>query len=122
MNFKRKSTVGWHIGNVLLDFTGGVFSLLQMVIDAINEQDPTVFFNFSKLGLALFSIGFDILFMIQHYLCYPQKKPSYQITIDEYGKIAESDEDSVSTNSSIQENAFNSVTNLFRRVSEGSNY
>ena len=37
MNFRRKSTIGWHIGNVLLDLTGGIFSLLQMFIDAINE-------------------------------------------------------------------------------------
>ena len=30
MNFLRKSTEGWSIGNVLLDFTGGSFSILQV--------------------------------------------------------------------------------------------
>lgn len=30
MNFTRKSTVGWSIGNVLLDFTGGFFSFMQV--------------------------------------------------------------------------------------------
>ena len=35
MNFERKSTVGWSIGNVLLDFTGGVFSMLQMVLQYV---------------------------------------------------------------------------------------
>ena len=28
LNFRRKSTVGWSIGNVLLDFTGGSLSIL----------------------------------------------------------------------------------------------
>ena len=28
LNWKRKSTVGWSIENVILDFTGGSFSLL----------------------------------------------------------------------------------------------
>lgn len=37
MNFKRKSTVGWSIGNVLLDFTGGSFSLLQMGLQWYND-------------------------------------------------------------------------------------
>jgi hypothetical protein len=36
MNYRRKSTVGWSIGNILLDFTGGVFSLLQMFFIAYN--------------------------------------------------------------------------------------
>ncbi|XP_060081480.1 cystinosin-like [Ylistrum balloti] len=37
MNYKRKSTVGWSIGNVLLDFTGGSLSLLQMFLLAYNS-------------------------------------------------------------------------------------
>lgn len=36
MNYKRKSTVGWSIGNVLLDLTGGVMSILQMMLIAYN--------------------------------------------------------------------------------------
>ena len=37
MNFRRKSTQGWSIGNVLLDFTGGSLSLLQMFLLAYNS-------------------------------------------------------------------------------------
>ena len=37
MNFKRQSTVGWSIGNVLLDFTGGSLSILQMFLLAYNN-------------------------------------------------------------------------------------
>jgi len=36
MNFRRKSTVGWSIGNILLDFTGGILSMLQMFLIAYN--------------------------------------------------------------------------------------
>ena len=37
MNFRRKSTDGWSIGNVLLDFTGGLLSMLQMFLLSYNN-------------------------------------------------------------------------------------
>ena len=37
MNYKRQSTEGWSIGNVLLDFTGGVLSILQMILQSYNN-------------------------------------------------------------------------------------
>ncbi len=39
LNYKRKSTIGWSIGNVLLDFTGGSFSLFQMFLLAYNYSN-----------------------------------------------------------------------------------
>lgn len=36
MNYKRKSTIGWSIGNVLLDFVGGMLSMLQMILLSYN--------------------------------------------------------------------------------------
>jgi cystinosin len=73
LNFKRKSTVGWSIGNIILDFTGGLLSLGQMFIDAVNSGDWTPFYvDIPKLGLALLAIGFDILFIVQHYCLYKQ--------------------------------------------------
>lgn len=41
MNYRRKSTEGWSIGNVLLDFTGGSFSLIQMFLEAFNNGETT---------------------------------------------------------------------------------
>ena len=71
MNFRRKSTVGWSIWNVMLDFTGGSFSILQMFILSYNNDDwRSIFGDPTKFGLGLFSILFDILFMIQHYILY----------------------------------------------------
>nr|XP_022319379.1 cystinosin-like [Crassostrea virginica] len=76
MNFRRKSTLGWSIGNVLLDFTGGSFSLLQMFLLAYNNDDwSSIFGDPTKFGLGAFSILFDILFMVQHYCLYPGKDP-----------------------------------------------
>uniref|UniRef100_A0A8C8BFE2 Cystinosin, lysosomal cystine transporter n=1 Tax=Otus sunia TaxID=257818 RepID=A0A8C8BFE2_9STRI len=71
MNFRRKSTEGWSIGNVLLDFTGGSFSLLQMFLQSYNnDQWKLIFGDPTKFGLGVFSIVFDIVFMVQHYCLY----------------------------------------------------
>jgi len=37
MNFLRKSTDGFSIGNVLLDFSGGIFNYSQMVVQSIDQ-------------------------------------------------------------------------------------
>ncbi|KAM9176687.1 cystinosin isoform 1-T2 [Mergus octosetaceus] len=71
MNFRRKSTEGWSIGNVLLDFTGGTFSLLQMFLQSYNNDEwKLIFGDPTKFGLGVFSIIFDIVFMVQHYCLY----------------------------------------------------
>ncbi|XP_042773292.1 cystinosin isoform X2 [Panthera leo] len=77
MNFYYKSTEGWSIGNVLLDFTGGSFSLLQMFLQSYNNDQWTLIFGDpTKFGLGVFSIFFDIVFFIQHFCLY-RKKPGY---------------------------------------------
>lgn len=38
MNYQRQSTEGWSIGNVLLDLTGGSFSVLQMFLESYNNS------------------------------------------------------------------------------------
>jgi cystinosin len=71
MNYRRKSTEGWSIGNILLDFTGGVFSILQMFLLSYNHDDwNSIFGDPTKFGLGFFSICFDVLFMVQHYCLY----------------------------------------------------
>ncbi|GFN95207.1 cystinosin [Plakobranchus ocellatus] len=81
MNYKRKSTMGWSIGNVLLDFTGGSLSLLQMFLLSYNSDDwSSIFGDPTKFGLGFFSILFDILFIIQHYCLYGGKNPYEEIT------------------------------------------
>uniref|UniRef100_A0A915N5Q4 Cystinosin n=1 Tax=Meloidogyne javanica TaxID=6303 RepID=A0A915N5Q4_MELJA len=74
LNFKRKSTIGWSIGNVLLDATGGTMDIVQMILQAKNTADWSAFVgNPVKFGLGFVSIIFDVLFIIQHYVLYPHK-------------------------------------------------
>lgn len=77
MNYKRKATTGWSIHNIILDFTGGSFSLLQMFLLAYNYDDwISIFGNFTKFGLGLVSMLFDIVFIIQHYVLYKSDRRS----------------------------------------------
>lgn len=51
MNYRRKSTVGWSIGNILLDFTGGSLSILQMFLLAYNNGESYQLSNlFRSIG------------------------------------------------------------------------
>ncbi|KAM4548178.1 cystinosin isoform 4-T5 [Odontesthes bonariensis] len=78
MNYRRQSTEGWSIGNVLLDFTGGTLSILQMIIQSYNNDEwMLIFGDPTKFGLGLFSVVFDILFMTQHYCLY-RDSPRYE--------------------------------------------
>ncbi|XP_054001049.1 cystinosin homolog isoform X1 [Hylaeus anthracinus] len=79
-NYKRKSTVGWSIGNIFLDFTGGVLSMLQMILNAYNYDDwESIFGDPTKFGLGFFSVAFDIFFIIQHYILYWDRKEYVEI-------------------------------------------
>ncbi|KAF2720724.1 cystinosin [Polychaeton citri CBS 116435] len=70
-NFRRKSTVGWSITQQLLDFTGGVLSLAQLVIDSSLQADWSgITGNPIKFGLATISLVYDLVFIFQHYVLY----------------------------------------------------
>ena len=73
LNYKRKSTEGWSLLNVLLDLTGGTLSLLQSAINSLAFDEPFFqpgAFNFIKFILAIISIIFDSIFLFQHYVLY----------------------------------------------------
>ncbi|PAV61647.1 hypothetical protein WR25_00671 isoform A [Diploscapter pachys] len=102
-NYRRKSTVGWSIGNVLLDFTGGTLDILQMILQASNVNNWSAFYgNPVKFGLGLVSIIFDVFFMLQHYVLYrgatvphneyagfdnPESEESSENPVENYGSI-----------------------------------
>lgn len=82
-NWRRKSTVGWSILNILLDFTGGSLSVLQIFIDGANTGNWNVFgnggtFNIAKFLLGFVSMFFDVIFMIQHYILYRGNEPYFE--------------------------------------------
>ncbi len=67
--YKRKSTTGWNIWNVLLDITGGVLSICQLVLDCWAAGDWSgITGNMAKFSLGALSIVYDIIFILQHYL------------------------------------------------------
>lgn len=71
LNWKRRSTVGWQINNVLLDLCGGMLCLTQIVLDAVSRGELSVITgNPAKLGISSISIAFDFLFIFQHYVLY----------------------------------------------------
>jgi cystinosin len=70
-NFKRQSTIGWSITQQLLDFSGGVLSMLQLVIDSSLQADWSgISGNPVKFGLSSVSLVFDIIFITQHFVLY----------------------------------------------------
>ncbi len=70
-NYRRQSTVGWSIGQILLDLSGGFFSVGQLLLDSSLQGDWTGFTaNPVKFGLGNVSMFFDLIFMVQHYWLY----------------------------------------------------
>ncbi|KAG0197799.1 hypothetical protein BGX28_008706, partial [Mortierella sp. GBA30] len=71
INWAAKSTVGWSIHNILLDFTGGVLSIAQLILDAYISGDWSgISGDLVKFGLGSLSIVFDLIFIVQHYILY----------------------------------------------------
>ncbi|KAF2876934.1 L-cystine transporter [Massariosphaeria phaeospora] len=70
-NYKAKSTEGWSIYPMLLDLSGSIFSLAQLMIDASLQGDWSgVTGNPVKFGLGNISMFFDVIFIFQHFVLY----------------------------------------------------
>ncbi|BGP32464.1 hypothetical protein JCM10296v2_004245 [Rhodotorula toruloides] len=83
VNFRRKSTVGWSIENILLDATGGLLSLTQLVLDSWIDGDWTgIAGNPGKLGLSLLALAFDALFVVQHFVLYRGRRGGGKEQVD----------------------------------------
>lgn len=63
-NYKRKSTKGWSIFNILLDLVGGGMSLASGSVSLQNGL------NITKLVLAVLTVVYDTIFVVQHYVLY----------------------------------------------------
>lgn len=63
LNWSRKSTYGWSVHNVLLDFTGGSLSFVQIFLDWIDSGATSQFtggLNVAKFLLSIISMFFDV--------------------------------------------------------------
>jgi cystinosin len=75
VNYRNKSTKGWSIAQILLDFSGGILSLAQLGIDSYSQGDWSgVTGNPAKFALGNISIIYDLIFMAQHYILYPESE------------------------------------------------
>jgi cystinosin len=99
LNFRRKSTAGWSIWQILLDFTGGVLSDAQLFLDCWHLRDWSgVTGNLAKFFLGAVSIVFDIIFMLQHYVLYPDRRST---TILEVAEENYRDDEAMTENASM---------------------
>jgi cystinosin len=90
-NFGNRSTYGWSIEQILLDFLGGILSIAQLGIDSYLQHDWSgVTGNPVKFALGIFAIFFDIIFMVQHYCLYRGAKGK-EITESEIEQGSEED-------------------------------
>jgi cystinosin len=82
-NYRRQSTSGWNVWNVLLDFSGGAFSMLQLLGDCWATDDwGGLTGDLVKFGLSVVTIFFDILFLFQHYAWYGDAKRAESVGSD----------------------------------------
>jgi cystinosin len=95
LNYQRKSTVGWSIRQVILDWVGGVLSTSQILLDGATVGWEGVVGNPIKLGLGLVSVFYDIIYMIQHFILYTDRGDEavefYKHESDKYGKYQSTD-------------------------------
>lgn len=73
LNYKRQSTLGWSIENILLDLTGGILSISQLLLDSFSQSSHPwegIKGNLAKLGLGLITFFLDVPFLIQHFYLY----------------------------------------------------
>ena len=67
LNWRRKSTEGWDLRQVLLDVFGGSLSIFQLFLEAAVLHDWTlVSGNIVKLGLGVVSLSYDSVLISQH--------------------------------------------------------
>ncbi|KAI1337485.1 cystinosin [Xylariaceae sp. FL0016] len=77
VNWRNRSTKGWSISQILLDFSGGVLSLAQLGIDSYLQHDWSgVTGNPVKFALGNVSMLYDIGFMVQHFVLYRDAEPA----------------------------------------------
>jgi cystinosin len=80
MNCRRGSTKGWSIFNILLDLVGGICLILQVVLELLlGEISLGHGLNVAKTILAVLTIVYDSIFIIQHYVLFRGQKGYSQL-------------------------------------------
>ncbi|KAE8143363.1 putative L-cystine transporter [Aspergillus pseudotamarii] len=75
MNYWRQSTAGFSIGAILLDLAGAALSLMQLVLDSSLQADWSgTVGNVAKLLLGNITVLFDLIFILQHFVLYRERR------------------------------------------------
>lgn len=71
LNYQRQSVFGHSFWMIILNLCGGVFALIQVVLNSYEDDTDIQLFNDGvmnpKIGLALLSLGFDLIFLYQQF-------------------------------------------------------
>ena len=87
MNFQRRSTSGFSVSSIFCDFNGGLFSIGQMCADSYNFDDWSSFSgNPTKFIVGVFTLIFDIVIILQHFVCYRNAIPFEEIPSEGRGE------------------------------------
>lgn len=71
VNYRNRSTRGFSILQILLDFSGGILSIAQQSLDSYIQRDWSgITGNPVKFALGNVSMIYDLIFMTQHYVLY----------------------------------------------------
>lgn len=92
-NYNRKSTHGWPILMIWLDFLGGFLSFVQLIIDAYSVGDMYAMLdNLPKLLLAIEVFIADAIFFWQHYYLYANSDLAKYGPTKSYSAVEEDEE------------------------------
>lgn len=91
MNYKRQSTAGFSIVAILLDLSGAILSLIQLVLDSSMQGDWSgAVGNIAKLLLGNITVLFDVIFIFQHFVLYQEPFAENQPRLSERDPLLDS--------------------------------
>lgn len=91
MNYQRQSTAGFSIVAILLDMSGAILSLMQLVLDSSMQGDWSgAVGNIAKLLLGNITILFDVIFIFQHFVLYQERFAENQPPLSECDPLLDS--------------------------------
>ncbi|KAI9745715.1 MAG: hypothetical protein M1818_001251 [Claussenomyces sp. TS43310] len=89
-NYQRRSTEGFSVAQIMLDFGGGCLSIVQLVIDSSLQTDWSgITGNPAKLALGNVTMLFDVIFLAQNFVLYRQDKSKNELPSDERDPLLE---------------------------------
>jgi cystinosin len=88
MNYRQQSTAGFSIGAILLDLSGAMLSLMQLVLDSSSQGDWSgAVGNTAKLLLGNITVLFDLIFIFQHFILYRERSAENKPGLSEHDPL-----------------------------------